>query len=1098
MSLRRIACLSAASCFLTVALFARRAPAPRPAAAAPPALSSTLFDGLQLRSIGPAMISGRVSGFAVDPRNPSHFYVAEASGGIWKTGNDGASWTPVFDHEGSYSIGAIAIDPQNPDVLWAGTGEGNSQRSVSYGDGVYRTEDGGRTWTKMGLASSQHIGRIVIDPRDSNTVYVAAEGPLWGSGGDRGLFKTTDGGKTWSNVLKISPDTGVADVALDPTHPDLLFAAAYERRRRFYGFIDGGPESALYRSTDAGKTWTKLSAGLPKVDLGRIGVAVSPVDPAVVYAVIEAASGQGGVFRSTDYGITWQKRNPLNPEGMYYGQVIADPHFVNRLYVLDMQVWVSDDGGRNFRILPDKHKHPDNHALWIDPAHPQHYLSGCDGGVYETWDAGLHWQFKRNLPTAQFYDVAVDQGWPFFHVYGGTQDNNSVGGPANTQSISGITDADWFVTAGGDGFHSAVDPQDPQTVYAESQYGGLERFDRRTGDVIGIQPQLGAHQQPLRWQWDSPIVISPFDHRRLYFAANRVYQSDDRGGNWRAISGDLSRGLDARALPLLGHTWGPDAVTLGISTSFYGAVTALAASPLRQGLIYAGTDDGLIQVTRDDGAHWTKIDHLPGVPANGFVSRIVASRHDPNTVYAAVVNYKNNDFKPYLLKSTDAGKTWTSIAGNLPANGPVWAMAEDPVNPRLLFAGTEFGLFFTINGGAHWTQLKGHLPVIAVRDLVIQKPCDALVVATFGRGLYVLDDIAPLRALALPQLQQPGVLFPVDKAALYQPTWPLGDRGAASQGDAFFTAPNRPFGAIFTYFLRDGLQTRQQIWRKQEAEAEKKRANYAFPTAQQLHEAAEEPKPEVDLVVSDAAGHPLRILPGAITAGMHRVVWDLRRPAPVLVSPSADPENAPQGPLVMPGTYQVTLVERVGGQWKTLSGPQKFAVAALHPDVLTPPVQQQIAAYQQKLTELENAVTGAVELSNEMENRLQKIQQALVQTPAADRTLSDQALQIRRALDSLRRLLEGDDVLRAHYLNTPPSIQERVATLAGNESQSLEAPTQADQIGYNVAAAEFQQVLTQLKKLDEVDLAGLQKSLQSAGAPWTPGALPAWPAQSRQ
>lgn len=1093
MILRRIACCTAILCFLSLASSGRRTAVP-----AHPPLTASEFDGLQLRALGPAMISGRVSGFAVDPRSPSHFYVAEASGGVWKTENDGATWTPVFDHEGSYSIGAIALDPRNPDVVWVGTGEGNSQRSVSYGDGVYRSEDGGRTWKKMGLDTSQHIGRIVIDPRHPDTVYVAAEGSLWGSGGDRGLFKTTDAGKTWTNILKISPDTGVADVALDPAHPDLLFAAAYERRRRFYGFIDGGPESALYRSTDAGKTWTKLSVGLPKVDLGRIGVSVSPVDPAVIYAVIEAASGQGGVFRSTDYGVTWQKRNPLHPEGMYYGQIIADPHSVNRLYVLDMQVWVSDDGGQHFRLLPDKHKHPDNHALWIDPADPQHYLSGCDGGVYETRDAGRHWQFKRNLPTAQFYDVAVDQTWPFFHVYGGTQDNNSVGGPANTQSISGITDADWFVTAGGDGFHSAVDPQDPQTVYAESQYGGLERFDRHTGDVIGIQPQLGAHQTPLRWQWDAPVVISPFDHRRLYFAANRLYQSDDRGGNWRAISGDLSRGLDPRSLPLLGHTWGPDAVTLGISTSFYGAVTALAESPLRQGLIYAGTDDGLIQITSDDGAHWTKIAHIPGVPANALVSRIVASRHDADTVYAALVNYKNNDFKPYLLKSADAGTSWTSIAGTLPANGPVWALAEDPVNPRLLFAGTEFGLFFTIDGGAHWTRLKGNLPVIAVRDLVIQKPSDALVAATFGRGIYVLDDIAPLRALSLTQLQQPGTLFPVDKAALYQQGWPLGDRGAAAQGDAFFTAPNRPLGAIFTYFLRDSLQSQREVWRKQEAEAEKKRSNYAFPTPQQLHEAAEEPKPEVDLVVSDAAGHPLRILPGDVSAGMHRVVWDLRRPAPVLVTQSPDPDNAPQGPLVMPGTYQVTLVERVHGAWKTLSGPQKFAVVALHPDVLTPPVQQQIAAFQQKLAQLQNAVTGAVEQANDMKSRLQKMQAALVQTPAAERTLSGQALQIRRSLDELRRLLEGDDVLRAHFLNTPPSIQERVATLVGNESQSLQAPTQADQIGYNVVAAEFQQVLTQLKKLDEVDLAGLQKALQSAGAPWTPGALPVWPAQSRQ
>ena len=702
------------------------------------------------------MISGRVIGFAVDRRDASHFFVAEASGGVWKTENDGTTWTAVFDHEGSYSIGAIAIETRNPDVLWVGTGEGDGQRSVGYGDGVYRSEDGGRTWKNTGLKSSQHIGRIVIDPRHSDTVYVAAEGSLWGAGGDRGLFKTADGGKTWKNILKISPNTGVADVALDPANPQLVFAAAYERRRHFYSFIDGGPESALYRSADGGKSWSKLTVGLPSVDLGRIGVSVSPVNPAVVYAVIEAAEGKSGVFRSTDYGVTWEKRNPLDPEGMYYGQIVADPHNVNRVYVLDVHPWVSNDGGRTFLPLPDKHKHSDNHALWIDPRHPDHYLAGCDGGVYESWDAGEHWQFKRNLPTAQFYDVAVDQTWPFFNVYGGTQDNNSVGGPAVTQSISGITDADWFITAGGDGFHSQVDPVDPNIVYAESQYGGLQRFNRRTGDAIGIQPQIGAGAKPLRWDWDSPVLISPFDHRRLYFAANRLYESDDRGNSWRAISGDLSRGIDPLSLPLLGRTWGPDAVTLDVSTSFYGTSTALAESSRQQGLIYVGTNDCQVQITPDDGQSWRKDTRFPGVPGGCSVSRLAASPNDAETVYAAFVNYKNNDFKPYLLKSSDAGQTWISIAGDLPANGPVWAIAEDPVNPRLLFAGTEFGLYFSIDGGSHWVQLKGNLPTVAVRDLVIQKPSDDLVAATFGRGFYVLDDIGPLRALTLAQSAAAG------------------------------------------------------------------------------------------------------------------------------------------------------------------------------------------------------------------------------------------------------------------------------------------------------------------------------------------------------
>jgi photosystem II stability/assembly factor-like uncharacterized protein len=464
-------------------------------------VSAATVAGLKLRSIGPAVTSGRVVGLAVHPQDRGFYYVAAASGGVWKTTNDGTSWTPVFDEQGSYSIGYVTLDPTNPNVVWVGTGENNSQRSVGYGDGVYRSDDAGKTWKKVGLDESEHVGKILIDPRNSDVVYVAAQGPLWGPGGHRGLYKTTDGGKTWKCVLAISENTGVTDVVLDPRNPDVLIAAAYQRRRHVWTLINGGPESALYKSTDGGANWTMLKTGLPAVELGRIGLAVAPSNPDVVYAAIEAADKKGGIFRSSDFGATWEKRNDFDAQAQYYAHLVVDPKNADRIYVMNVLIRVSDDGGKTLRNLGEKWKHVDNHTIWIDPKNTNSYRVGCDGGVYESADRGANWRFISNLPITQFYDVAVDENAPFYHVYGGTQDNFTLGGPARTKSSHGITNADWFVTQGGDGFQCKVDPKDPNTVYSEMQYGGLVRFDRRTGQRLGIQPQPGKGEPPLRWNW---------------------------------------------------------------------------------------------------------------------------------------------------------------------------------------------------------------------------------------------------------------------------------------------------------------------------------------------------------------------------------------------------------------------------------------------------------------------------------------------------------------------------------------------------------------------------------------------------------------------
>jgi len=1061
-------------------------------------MSAQTFAGLRLRSLGPALTSGRVVALAVNPRNRAHYFVGAASGGVWKTTNAGTTFTPVFDAQGSYSIGALAMDPKNANVVWVGTGENNSQRSVSYGDGVYKTEDGGRTWRKMGLEKSEHIAKILIDPRDANVVYVAAQGPLWGPGGDRGLYKTTDGGKTWRKVLEISENTGVTDLAMDPEEPDVLYAAAWQRRRHYWTLINGGPESALYKSTDAGANWTRLRGGLPNVELGRIGLAISPVDRNVIYATVEAADRRGGIFVSTDRGMNWERRNSFDQTAMYYGKIFADPKDRERIYVMNVQIMVSDDGGRNLRPLNSRSKHVDNHVLWIDPADPHYYLVGCDGGLYESFDRGDNWQFKANLPVTQFYQITVDNAAPFYSVYGGTQDNYTLGGPARTRNNHGISNADWFVVVGGDGFHVRVDPDDPNTVYGESQYGGLVRFDRRTGERVGIQPSVGKGESPLRWNWDSPLIISPHSRTRLYFGANRLFRSDDRGDSWRAVSPDLTRQIDRNKLPVMGKVWGVDAVAKHASTAFYGNISALAESPLSEGLIYVGTDDGLIQITTDGGRNWQKYEKIPGVPENALVSRILPSQHDAHTVYAAFNNHQNADFAPYLLKSTDAGKTWVSLKGDLPANGPVWAIAEDHVNPDLLFVGTEFALYFTLDGGKRWIRLRGGMPTIAVRDLAIQKRENDLAVGTFGRGIYILDNYAPLREVTAELLNKEAVLFAVKDALLYIQAQPIGGGRRGFQGESFFVADNPPFGATFTYYLRDALRTRRQRRQQAERAAERRGETPRYPTPEELRAEEQEEEPAIILTVKDAAGNVVRRLTGPTAAGMHRVAWDLRLPPPSIPQqaqqqpPGEAPFGPPGGPLAMPGKYQVTLAKRVEGKTTEMAGPVPFQVVVEGTARMPAEDRAALFDFQQKLARLQRAVQGALETANSLRTRLGLIKRALQETPAAGENLREQANAIEAQLNDILIALRGDTALRSRNENTPPSISERVNDIVGSQRMATQRPTQTARDDYKIAAEEFAAVLPKLRQLIEVQLAKLEKAMEAAGAPHTPGRIPDW------
>jgi photosystem II stability/assembly factor-like uncharacterized protein len=1092
---KRIVLSTALSCLL-LASRVQAAPAETEKKPSDP-LNAGTFAGLSLRGIGPALTSGRVIDLAIHPDEPSTWYVAVASGGVWKTTNAGITFAPIFEQQGSYSIGCVTVDPNNPLVVWVGSGENNSQRSVSYGDGVYKSVDGGKTWANVGLKSSEHIGKIVVDPRNSDTVYVAAQGPLWSPGGDRGLYKTTDGGKTWKAVLSISENTGVTDVVMDPRDSNVLYAASYQRRRHVWTLIHGGPEAALYKSRDGGASWTKLTAGLPKEELGRIGLAIAPANPDVVYAIIEAARGAGGFFRSEDAGANWVKRSGISTgSAQYYQELFPHPTDVDTVYSVDVYLQVTTDGGATWSNAGERHKHVDNHVVWIDPRNPDHLLVGNDGGLYESYDRARTWRFLPNLPVTQFYRVEVDNDKPFYNIYGGTQDNFSLGGPSRTRSVNGILNQDWFVTVGGDGFETVVDPTNPDILYAQSQYGEVARYDRKSGEQVDIKPQPGLGEPALRFNWDSPLIISPHSNTRLYFAAQKVFRTDDRGNTWRSVSPDLTQQIDRNKLKVMGRVWGVDAVAKNTSTSPYGNIVSLAESPKQEGLLYVGTDDGLIQVSEDGGANWRKQDRFPGVPENTYVSRVEPSVHDAGTVFASFDNHKMGDFKPYLLKSTDRGRSWTSIAGDLPKSGTVYAVVQDHVDPNLLFAGTEFAGYFSVDGGKRWIKLPG-LPTIAVRDIAIQRRENDLVLATFGRGFYILDDYTPLRGLRSETLQKEAVLFPVKAAPMFIESYPLGLRGKAFQGETLFAAPNPPSGAVFTYYLKDELRTRKKQRWETEREAEKEGGNAAYPSWDELRAEDREKDPVVLVTISDEQGNVVRRLTGPTTAGFHRVAWDLRFPSSA--PPSDEPlseenlfDDPELGPLAAPGTYRVALAKRVDGKLTPLGEPQTFQAMPLNLGSL--PAQDQAAAhaFHQKTARLQRALEGALQVVTETDARLDAIQRALLETPRADDKLSDEADALDRRLDDIAEALVGDPTRASRQEFLPPSINQRIDRVIESQWATTAGPTQTDLESYRLAAEAFAPVLAQLRQLVEVDLRALEEKLEAAGAPWTPGRLPTW------
>jgi hypothetical protein len=752
-----------------------------------------------------------------------------------------------------------------------------------------------------------------------------------------------------------------------------------------------------------------------------------------------------------------------------------------------VNIQVSNDGGRTLENLGGRNKHVDNHIIWIDPHDADHYLVGNDGGVYQSWDRAESWVFFPNLPVTQFYDVDADNDTPFYNVYGGTQDNYSLGGPARTRSAHGILNQDWFVTQGGDGFTSHPDPEDANTIYAEAQGGVIVRYDRRTGESVGIQPQEGPNDPPFRWNWDSPFIISPHSHTRLYMGAQQLFQSDDRGSTWKAISPDLTRAIDRNQLKVMGRLWGPDAVAKNTSTAFFGNICAISESPLKAGLLYVGTDDGLVQVSEDDGGSWRKVEHFPGVPDTSYIARLRASQHDSATVYAAIENHKRGDFAPYLLRSTDEGRTWTSIVGDLPKRGGVYAVAEDPVDPQLLFAGTEFGAYFTKDGGKHWVKIAG-LPTIAVREIVVQKREHDLVMATFGRGFYVLDDYTPLRETTAAVLDAPVTLYPSRGAYLYVPTRQYGGGGKAFQGEFLYSAENPPYGALLTWYRKDALQSLKEKRVAAEQAAEKAGRPITYPTPDELRAEAEEEAPVTLVRINDAAGREVQTFTGPNGKGMHRVAWDLRTAGPS--APGAGGRGGGSGPYVRPGTYSATLWQRVGGVESQLAGPVTFAVK-LDPDG-TATVADQDARWTffQEWLALSKRVNGAAQLASETADRLEQMRRAIDATPNAPRALGDTVRALEKRLDSTSIALRGDVALARRSEPTPVSIQSRVGGIAGDLSGTLGPPTSTDREQMSIAATLLAPQLAALRSIVEQSIPPLERGMNAAGVPWTPGRVP--------
>ncbi|MFY0673021.1 MAG: glycosyl hydrolase [Bacteroidia bacterium] len=1059
--------------------------AQRKGSAAEP-IKSELFDGLKFRSIGPAFMSGRIADLAIDPTNENVWYVAVGSGGVWKTVNAGTTFKPIFDKQSVYSIGCVSLDPNNPYTVWVGTGENVGGRHAGFGDGIYRSQDGGETWENMGLENSEHISKIIVHPENSDVIMVASQGPLWSAGGDRGFFKSIDGGKSWKKTLGDNEFTGVTDMVYDPRDPNRIYAVTWQHHRTVASWMGGGKKSRLYVSNDAGDSWTQLKTGLPEGNWGKTGLAISSQNPDVLYAAIELNQRTGGVWRSENRGGSWTKMSDAVAGATgphYYQEIFASPHKFDRLYLMNNRLMKSEDGGKTFANMDETAKHGDNHAVAFKASDPNYLLVGTDGGLYESFDLGATWRFMQNLPLTQFYKLAVDDAEPFYNIYGGTQDNSTEGGPSRTDNHHGIRNADWKVVLNWDGHQPATEPGNPDIMYGQRQEGTLSRIDLKSGEVIDIMPQAGANEDYERYNWDAPILVSPHSPSTIYHGSQRLWKSTDRGDSWVTLSGDLTRGQERMALPIMGGTQSWDSPWDLLAMSNFNTITSIAVSPKNEKVIFIGTDDGLIQVTSDEGKNWKKIEVSKlGVPSRCYVNDIKADLIDENTFYVALDNHKEGDYKPYLFKTTDKGASWKRIDNGLGTKNLVWRIVQDHEDKDLMFVGTEFGVFVTIDGGQSWTEMNGGIPTISFRDLAIQRRENDLVCASFGRGFYVLDDYTALRKVNKTQLAENASLFEPRRAWWYIEKSVLsfgGPRG--SQGAQLFVAPNPDFGAVFTYYLKNEFKSLEKL--RQESEKENN-TNISFTGWEAIEDEAREIKPFVYLEIKDESGAVVNRIKATNKAGFNRVAWNLRVGGSGTLM--LDKKNQKLTALLAaPGNYTATLFAFEQGKATQLGQPVKVLVERLGETALPGAPIEEVATFWRKYEQMTREV-------NTLKSQLattRKVSDKLLlaaQSTNVNAGVLERIAKLKSELDAIDSQLNGNPAKVQVGEKVKPNIGDRLFALNRGISLSTHGPTATHLQTVAIIESEFESMNNELIKL-RAEAQQIAAIIKDAGGPWIEG-----------
>ena len=1040
------------------------------------------LDAFKFRNVGPAFLSGRIADIVTHPENSNVWYVAVGSGGVWKTENAGTTWSPIFDDQSTYSTGCITLDPSNPSTVWVGSGENVGGRHVAYGDGIYKSTDDGKTWKNMGLKNSEHISEIIVHPDNSDVVWVAVQGPLWSKGGERGLYKTTDGGANWKQVLGNNEWTGVTDIMVDPRNPQIIYAATWDRHRTVATLMGGGPGSGIHRSDDGGNTWRKLTNGLPSSNMGKIGITISPQQPDVVYAAIELDRTKGGVYRSDNRGESWTKMSNTVSGGTgphYYQELYASPHEFDRLYLMNVRVLTSGDGGKTFSQLPERDKHSDNHAIVFKKEDPNYIMLGTDAGIYESFDSAKTWRYIKNLPLTQFYKVAVNNAEPFYHMFGGTQDNGSAGGPSATDEREGIANKHWYKTLFADGHQSATDPVYNDIIYAETQQGGLHRVDLTTGEQVSVQPQARAGEPHERFNWDAPILVSPHNPARLYFASYRVWKSESRGDDWEPISGDLTRNEERITLPIMGRQQSWDNAWDVGAMSNYNTITSLSESPIQEGLLYAGTDDGFIQVSENGGDSWRAIPVTNlGLPARSFVNDIKVDLYDVNTVYVALDNHKEGDFNPYLYKSTDKGLTWKSISNNIPKRTLVWRMVQDNVKKNLLFAATEYGVYTSLNGGDSWQKLPG-TPTISFRDITIQKRENDLVAASFGRGFFVLDDYSALREFTESNLNQKGKLFSPRPAKWFLPRSNTGNTGA----DYYF-AKNPEFGAVFTYHLADDYKTQKQIRLSKEKKI--KNSNIPFPGWDALDAEGRESTAKVILTIHDGAGNIINKVSQKASKGSHRIAWDLTHFNPFAISSDGSSRRryGGGGAMVIPGNYSASLHLEKEGSVTPLDGPISFEVKPIREGVLKGASYEDYDSFRVALTELMKEMNAVQDVFSESIKKHKALKVALSRSNIAPGQIERQLASLDNEINAINKLSGSPS--RSEIGERNPATMQSYLYNAMNGMENSYGPTGINKKSYEIAKKMLTTIKAKVEALDS-SITPIEKALKAAGAPYING-----------